>query len=121
MKKIAVILSICASVAGAETLPEIAQCRYENQIERLPNGTTKTYQKEVCTEESSITIQTVRIGQLVRLNQLRPHPVIQNEFAYKQNRCRWFSEASTAQKDLVQFQGIACEVQPNVWKVVDKF
>jgi hypothetical protein len=121
MKNIAVILSICASVAAAETLPEITQCRYENQVERLPNGTTKTYQKEVCMEESSITVQTVKIGQMVRLNQLRPHPVIQTEFIYKQSRCRWFSEASTAQKDLVQYQGIACEIQPNVWRVVDKF
>jgi hypothetical protein len=121
MKKIVIILSICASVSAAETLPEFAQCRYENQTERLSNGTVKTYQKEVCMEEPSVTVQTVRLGQLVRLNQLRPHPVIQNEFAYKQSRCRWFSEASTSQKDLVQFQGIACEVQPNVWKVIDKF
>ena len=121
MKKIAVILSIFASVASAETLPEISQCRYETQIDHLPNGTTKTYQKEVCMEESSVTIQTVRIGQLVRLNQLRPHPVIQNDFAYHRSRCRWFTEASTAQKDLIQFQGIACEVQPNIWRVIDKF
>ena len=48
--------------------------------------------------------------------------IIQN-FIYKANTCRWFFEPGVSRNngDLVAGQGIICQVQPLVWRVIDKF
>lgn len=114
-------LLVCTLAVSAQRLEGRSECRYEQRTETLPNGRVQNYAKEVCVEEPAVEIQRLQIGNVVRIGQLKPHPVITQEFAYKQTRCRWFAETDTSQRDLVQYQGIACEVQPNVWRVIDKF
>lgn len=112
---------ILGSTVEAETLEGRSECNYEVQTEKLPDGKLRTYQKERCVEEPGQTVRQVLIGQLVRETWVNRHPVITQYFDYRGNRCRWFLESGAAQKDLVQYQGIICEVQPNVWRVIDKF
>lgn len=114
------VINLC-NTARAETLEGRTECNYEVQTEKFPNGKLHTYQKERCIEEPGQTVRTVRIGDLVRESWVTKHPIIKDYFGYRGNRCRWFLESDSAQKDLVQYQGIICEVQPNAWRVVDKF
>ena len=107
--------------AEAETLEGRSECNYEVRTEKFPNGKLHTYQKERCVEEPGQTVHTVQIGDLVRETWVTVHPIIKDYFGYRNNRCRWFVESNMAQKDLVQYQGIICEVQPNAWRVIDKF
>ena len=119
---LAVIIGVMlASTVEAQTLEGRAECNYEVQTEKFPNGKLHTYQKERCVEEPGQTVRTVRIGDLVRETWVTKHPVIKDYFGYRGNRCRWFLESDSAQKDLVQYQGIICEVQSNAWRVIDKF
>lgn len=121
MKKIVGLLAFCTLAASAQVLPEHVECRYERETQKKVNGRITSVQRETCIEEPEVVVNKFRVGDIVREAKLPPHPVIRNDFAYKQSRCRWFVETDTAQRDLVQYQGIACEVQPNVWRVIDKF
>ena len=112
---------ILGSTAEAETLEGRSECNYEVQTEKFSDGKLRTYQKERCVEEPGQTVRQVLIGQLVRETWVNRHPVVTQYFDYRGNRCRWFLESGAAQKDLVQYQGIICEVQPNAWRVIDKF
>jgi len=116
-----IVVACLASTVDAQTLEGRTECRYERNTEQTANGSISTYQRERCVEEPGQTVRQVRIGDLVRESWVREHPVIKQDFAYRGNRCRWFLESGTAKRDLVQYQGIICEVQPNAWRVIDKF
>jgi hypothetical protein len=116
-----VVVACLYSTVEAQTLEGRTECRYERNTEQSANGSISTYQRERCVEEPGQTVRQVRIGDLVRESWVREHPVIKQDFAYRGNRCRWFLESGTAERDLVQYQGIICEVQPNAWRVIDKF
>ena len=113
---LSLILIAGTLTAQAQTtvLPERFEERFESTTTKQPNGRVEVYQKSTRVEEPGVELKQVRIGELVRISHMSPHPVIQEEFVYLQTRCRWF-------RDLVQYQVIACQVQPNVWQVVDKF
>jgi len=117
---VAIVCATLAPTVDAQTLEGRTECRYESGTERTDRGIVD-YQRERCVEEPGQTVRQVRIGDLVRESWVRQHPVIKQDFAYRGNRCRWFLESGTAQRDLVQYQGIICEVQPNAWRVIDKF
>lgn len=112
---------ILGSTVEAETLEGRSECNYEVQTEKFPNGKLHTYQKERCVEEPGQTVRTIQVGDLIRETWADKHPVIKDYFGYRGNKCRWFLESAAAQRDLVQYQGIICEVQPNAWRVIDKF
>lgn len=116
-----ILVVILGSTVDAQTLEGRTECRYERNTEQGANGSISTYQREQCVEEPGQTVRQVRIGDLVRASWVQPHPVVKQDFAYRGNRCRWFLESGTAERDLVQYQGIICEVQPNAWRVIDKF
>lgn len=116
-----ILVVVLGSTVDAQTLEGRTECRYERNTEQSANGSISTYQREQCVEEPGQTVRQVRIGDLVRQSWVKEHPVIKQDFAYRGNRCRWFLESGTAQRDLVQYQGIICEVQPNAWRVIDKF
>ena len=118
---VAILVLILGSTAEAETLEGRSECNYEVQTEKFPDGKLHTYQKERCVEEPGQTVYTVQIGDLVRETWVIEHPIIKDYFGHRGNKCRWFLESNMAQKDLVQYQGIICEVQPNAWRVIDKF
>ena len=115
------VVLLATKDSDGQTLEGRTECRYERNTEQSANGSISTYQRERCVEEPGQTIRQVRIGDLVRESWVREHPVIKQDFAYRGNRCRWFLESGTAERDLVQYQGIICEVQPNAWRVIDKF
>lgn len=116
MKRILFVALAFCTLAHSQTqkLDSRTECRYEQKTEQAANGRVQNHVKEVCIEEPGVELKQVRIGEFVRLGHLSPHPVIQNEFVYLNSRCRWF-------RDLIQYQIIACQVQPNIWQVVDKF
>jgi len=115
MKKIAISLWFCTLAVSAQTvLPERFEERFETKTIRHSNGRDETYQQSIAVEEPGVELKQVRIGDIVRAGHLNPHPVIDKEFTYMQSRCRWF-------RDLIQYQVIACQLQPNVWQVIDKF
>ena len=116
MKRFISLLLISAAPAFAQTtvLPERFEERFETNVTKHPSGRIETYHKSTRVEEPGVELKQVRIGELVREAHLSPHPVVRNEFVYMNARCRWF-------RDMIQFQVIACQVQPNVWQVVDKF
>lgn len=114
-KNLLLIFCFCTLAASAQTvLPERMEERFETKTTKLPDGRIETWQRSTRVEEPGVELKQVRIGELVRENHLSPHPVIQKEFVYLQSRCRWF-------RDLIQHQVIACQVQSNVWQVIDKF
>ena len=121
MKKILLLLGFCTLAVSAQTLDGRTECRYEVQTDKTASGTIRSHTRETCVEEPAVEIKQLKIGDVVRAGQLAQHPVIKQDFAYQNTRCRWFVESNSAQRDLVQYQGIACQVQPNVWRIVDKF
>lgn len=118
---IIIIVLLATKEADSQTLKGRTECRYETETAKSDQGIINYRQRERCVEEPGQTVRQVRIGDLVRASWVRPHPVVKQDFAYRGNRCRWFLESGTAQRDLVQYQGIICEVQPNAWRVIDKF
>jgi hypothetical protein len=115
MKKLALLLLVATTVHAQTTvLPERYEEKFESGVTRYGNGTVQTYSRSTRVEEPGVELRQVRIGDLVRENHLSPHPVVKQDFVYMQSRCRWF-------RDLIQYQIIACQVQPNVWQVIDKF
>lgn len=115
-----IVLAV-ATGAQAQRLEPRSECTYESETTVRNHRDTTTRQTERCVEEPGVDVPKLHIGDIVRGNQLLVHPVIHNDFYYKQTKCRWFAQADTARKDLVQYQGIACEIQPNVWRIIDKF
>ena len=118
---LSVIVALSAVTAQAQRLEPRSECTYESETTVQNHSTVNTRQTERCVEEPGVDVPKLHIGDIVRGTQLLVHPVIHNDFYYKQTKCRWFAQADTAYKDLVQYQGIACEIQPNVWRIIDKF
>lgn len=118
---LSLIFVVYATSAQSQKLEPRSDCIYHSESTVLNNRTVITKQTEKCVEEPGVEVPQLKIGDLVRSNQLLKHPVIDKDFNYKQTKCRWFAQAHSVQKDLVQYQGIACEVQPNVWRIIDKF
>ncbi len=115
------IAFVTVTSAWSQKLEPRSDCTYESETTVNNRGSVTTRQTERCVEEPGVDVPRLRIGDIVRSNQLLQHPVIKIDFYYRGINCRWFAQAQTANSDLVQYQGIACEVQPNVWRIIDKF
>lgn len=105
----------------AQTLEPRSRCDYEKQTNRIDNTVVSTVERETCVEEPGASVSPVKIGDLIRPDYVQPHPVIKDTFRYQNARCRWFVQTNTSNRNLIQYQGIACEIQTNVWRVIDKF
>lgn len=122
IKNLLPLIAVMATTAAyGQKLEPRSDCTYQNETTVINNATVTTRQTERCVEEPGVDVARLRIGDVVRSNQLLQHPVIKIDFHYRGVNCRWFAQALSTQKDLVQYQGIACEVQPNVWRIIDKF
>lgn len=99
---------------NTQALPDRAEEQFESKVTRHSNGQIETRTTSTRVEEPGLEIKQVALGQLVREQHLLPLPTKLPDFTYNQFQCRWF-------KDLAQFNVIACQVQHNVWQVVDKF
>ena len=80
-------------------------------------------QEMVCRDDPLPQVKTVRIGDIVQLSELAPHPEKPNFFEYKGARCRWFVESDfdPIRRDVFQHQGVVCLLRKGEWQVVDKF
>lgn len=121
MKRLLIAVTLLASAAHAEIVPGVSGCMYRSEVQKLNGQDVTTGEASVCVEEPPVEVKKVKIGDLVRIGQVQSHPVIKQPFIYRGTTCWWFSEPATRGRDLVVYQGIMCEVKPNVWRVIDKF
>jgi hypothetical protein len=76
----------------------------------------------VCNDSANQTgIKVAKVGSLVDIAQLRSHPNYPKRFYHNGAECRWFLDSSWTGKDIRQYQGIACMLEPTKWVIVDKF
>lgn len=115
------ILAMVATSAQAEIVPGYADCKYRATMKNVAGHEVLAEQSNTCIEEPPVEVKKTKIGDLVRLEHVQTHPVIHQPFIYRGATCRWFIEPGTAGRDLVAYQGIVCQVNPAVWRVIDKF
>lgn len=115
-------IGTAATVGPSYTVPERRGCVVQSYKEDA-NSQVRARIEETCVEQSAIRVRSVQIGDVVRDTEVGVHPVITQNFMYKANTCRWFFEPGVSRNngDLVAGQGIICQVQPLVWRVIDKF
>ena len=91
-------------------------------LSRANGGNMAVEQNMVCNEQPEIKVRTVKRGEMVRESEVRPHPNFPKPFVYRTAQCRWFIEPEVHPgRDLLQRQGIICQVNGNEWQVVDKW
>lgn len=91
-------------------------------LSRASGANLAMEQNMVCNEQPEIKVRTVKRGEMVRESEVRPHPHFLKPFAYRTAQCRWFIEPEVHPgRDLLQRQGIICQVNGNEWQVVDKW
>ena len=91
-------------------------------LSRANGGRMNVEQNMVCTDRPEIKVRSVRSGEIVRESEVRPHPHFPRPFVYRTAQCKWFIEPEVHPgRDLLQRQGIICQVNGNEWQVVDKW
>lgn len=113
---------------GPRSMPEQELCAGavdsgRIQILSRADGRRMTVEQNmVCNDQPEIKVRTVRRGEMVRESEVRPHPHFPKPFVYRTNQCRWFIEPEVRPgSDLLQRQGIICQINGNEWQVVDKW
>ena len=92
-------------------------------LSKVSNGKMLSEQEMICTDRPDPEVRSVRVGDIVQISELAPHPQKPGFFAYKGAQCRWFVESDfdPLRRDLFQWQGVVCNVRKGEWQVVDKF
>lgn len=92
-------------------------------LTKIGGGKTTTGQEMVCRDDPLPEVRTVRVGDIVQISELAPHPQKPNFFDYQGAKCRWFIESDfdPVRRDLFQHQGVVCLVRKGEWQVIDKF
>ena len=91
-------------------------------LSRANGANLAVEQNMVCNEQPEIKVRSVKRGEIIRESEVRPHPNFPKPFAYRTSQCRWFIEPEVHPgRDLLQRQGIICQVNGNEWQVVDKW
>lgn len=92
-------------------------------LTKIGGSRTTTEQEMVCRDDPLPEVRTVRIGDIVQLSELAPHPQKPDFFEYRGARCRWFVESDfdPVRRDVFQHQGVVCLLRKGEWQVVDKF
>jgi len=93
------------------------------QILSRANGSNLAVEQNmVCNEQPEIKVRVVKRGEIIRESEVRPHPNFPKPFVYRTAQCRWFIEPEVHPgRDLLQRQGIICQINGNKWQVVDKW
>lgn len=98
----------------------VAVYRAEENI-RAQVGETRIQNQRVLTCQDHLPpVPVAAVGQLVRIEQLRPHPSYLEDFYHRGTRCRWFVDTQFQNQNIHTYQGIMCETGQG-WVVVDKF
>jgi hypothetical protein len=91
-------------------------------LSRANGANIAVEQNMVCNDQPEIQVRSVRRGEMVRESEVRPHPNFPKTFIHRTAICRWFIEPEVHPgRDLLQRQGIICQVNGNEWQVVDKW
>ena len=92
-------------------------------LSKVSNGKMLSEQEMICTDRPDPDVKSVKIGDIVLISELAPHPQKPSFFQYRGAQCRWFVETdvNVGARDLFQWQGIACNVRKGEWQVIDKF
>jgi hypothetical protein len=91
-------------------------------LSRANGGNMAVEQNMVCNDQPVIQVKSVKRGEMVRESEVRPHPNFPKPFIYRTAACRIFIEPEVHPgRDLLQRQGVICQVNGNEWQVVDKW
>jgi hypothetical protein len=91
-------------------------------LSRADGGRLSVEQNMVCTDRPAIEVRVVQRGEMVNESEVRPHPNFPTPFRHRSAQCRWFIEPEVHPgRDLLQRQGIICQINGNKWQVVDKW
>jgi hypothetical protein len=91
-------------------------------LSRATGANLAVEQNMVCNDQPEIKVRSVKRGEMVRESEVRPHPNFPKPFIYRTAQCRWFIEPEVHPgRDLLQRQGIICQVNGKEWQVVDKW
>jgi len=119
--------SLEGTSVGPKGLSEEDLCRgaldsSRAQVLSRASGTDMSVETNmVCDERPAIQVRNVRMGELVRVSEVRPHPNFPRPFIYRTAQCRWFIEPEPRVGDLLQRQGIICQSHGDMWRVIDKW
>lgn len=92
-------------------------------LSKVTKGSVTHEQEMICRDDPLPQVKTVRVGDIVQISELAPHPQRPGFFDYRGAQCRWFveSDVNLQTRDVFQWQGIVCNVRKGEWQVVDKF
>lgn len=92
-------------------------------LQKVAGNSIMTENEMVCRDDPVPSTKLVKIGDLVKISEMSPHPRKPNFFEYNGATCRWFIETDydKVRREIIQFQGVACMTSNNEWRVVDKF
>jgi len=121
-------ITVEAEKVGLKNIPEKQLCDEAIEqgriqvLSRANPGRIQVEQNMVCDERSAIQVRKVKPGEMILESEVRPHPNFPKPFTYRTSKCRWFIEPEVHPgKDLLQRQGIVCQINSNQWQVVDKW
>lgn len=113
---------------GPKTMPESELCAGAVDsgrvqiLSRADGANINVEQNMVCDDRPEIKIRTVQRGEHVKESEVKPHPNFPKPFIYRTSTCRWFIEPEVRPgRDLLQRQGIICQLHDSDWQVVDKW
>lgn len=80
----------------------------------------------VCSDLPDIRIRTVHIGETVWESEtdMHVHPQERDYFWYKRSKCRYFTEQSARDNNMITYQGVICKKDStpgSKWQVIDKY
>lgn len=91
-------------------------------LSRAEGGNVNLEQNMVCDDRPARQVRTVQRGERVRESEVLPHPNFPKPFKYRTSTCKWFIEPEVRPgRDLLQRQGIICQLHDSEWQVVDKW
>jgi len=90
--------------------------------ERVGRTQTVSEKTMICTDQPELDVlRQTNPGTMAPSHQFRPHPDYPKRFWHNGAQCRWFLEPAWTGRDIQTFQGVICQVQDDIWVVVDKF
>jgi hypothetical protein len=76
----------------------------------------------ICNDDTRLAaVKKANVGGMIEIAQVRPHPTYPARFYHNGAECKMFLDSVWTGKDIRQYQGVACKVEPTKWVVVDKF
>lgn len=113
---------------GLKTISEKELCQSaidQGRVQILSQangGNMNMEQNMVCNDRPAIQVKKVQRGEHIKESEVLPHPNFPKPFRYRTSTCRWFIEPEVRPgRDLLQRQGIICQLHDSDWQVVDKW